>query len=314
MPKGISMTNHHIIKCNGLKVVLILFILGFVLTGGAAATEQQNQDADASKSCLWSIQTGVHTISLLGSFHLLKSDVYPLAAAIDEAYSSSQKVIFEADVNAMQTPTVLQKIQRLGLFPEGQTLNQQISADTYTKLKTKMSELGLPMQQFALYKPWLIALTLELSELLRLGYDPSYGIDMHFLNRAKQDAKELDYLESIEYQFDLLGNMNQMDQESLLRHTLEDLDDIENMATDMIAYWKSGDAENLYQLLNKNFDKHPRIRDSLLIQRNRAWAARIEALLKENQNVLVIVGAGHLVGPDSVVDLLKKKGYRVKQK
>jgi uncharacterized protein YbaP (TraB family) len=66
--------------------------------------------------------------------------------------------------------------------------------------------------------------------------------------------------------------------------------------------------------MNRSFNDHPAIRDRLLIQRNKNWTSQIEALMKENKNVLVIVGAGHLVGPDSVVDLLKKKGLSVKQK
>jgi uncharacterized protein YbaP (TraB family) len=81
----------------------------------------------------------------------------------------------------------------------------------------------------------------------------------------------------------------------------------------MLAYWESGDGENLYHLLNKSFEKHPDLRDKLLTQRNKRWVSGIEALLKEDKNVLVIVGAGHLVGPDSLVDLLQDKGYSVKQ-
>ena len=39
----------------------------------------------------------------------------------------------------------------------------------------------------------------------------------------------------------------------------------------------------------------------------------IETLMRENKNILFVVGAGHLVGPQSVVDLLKQRGYKVKQ-
>ena len=308
------MANHHIIKCNGLRAVLILFILGFVLTGGAAATEQQNQDANASKSCLWFVQAGSEKIYLLGSLHVLKSDSYPLAAAIEAAYSSSRKLVFETDMNAMTDPAVQQKMLALALYPEGQTLDQHLSSKTRNLLNKKMTELGLPMQQFARFKPWFISLTLATFELQRLGYNPAYGIDMHFFNRAKADEKELGFLEPVQHQLDLLGKMTNQDQESFLNQTLEEMNIVAELASEMTAYWESGDAENLYQLLNRSFKDHPTIRDRLLIERNKKWTARIEALMKENQNVLVIVGAGHLVGPDSVVDLLKKKGFSVKQK
>lgn len=308
------MTNHCIIKCYGLKVILILFILGFFLTGGAAAAEKQNQDADTSKSCLWFVQAEGETVYLLGSLHILRSDAYPLAASIEEAYLSSQKVVFETDINAMSDPAVQQKMLALGLYPEGQTLDQHLGGETRNLLNKKMTELGLPMQQFARFKPWFIALTLATFELQRLGYNPAHGIDMHFFNRAKADDKELGFLEPIEHQVDLLGKMTNQDQEAFLNQTLEEMDIVAKLASDMTAHWESGDAEKLYKLMNQSFKDHPTIRDRLLVERNKKWTTRIEALMKENQNILVIVGAGHLVGPDSVVDLLKKKGYRVSQK
>lgn len=308
------MPNHHIIKRCGLKLILIVFMLGFVLTGGAAAAAKQNHDADTSKSCLWIVHAESETIYLLGSLHILKSDAYPLAASIEEAYLSSRKVVFETDMNAMTDPAVQQKMLALGLYPEGKTLDQHLSGETRNLLNKKMTELGLPMQQFARFKPWFIALTLATFELQRLGYNPAHGIDMHFFNRAKADEKELGFLEPVEHQIDLLGKMTNQDQESFLNQTLEEMDIVAELASEMTAYWESGDAEKLYNLMNRSFKDHPAIRDRLLVERNKKWVTRIESLMKENQNVLVIVGAGHLVGPDSVVDLLKKKGYQVKQR
>lgn len=295
------------------KLFVIIFILGLLLIGANSAQVQQTPDQRTSKSCLWSVRSRSNTIYLLGSLHVLKSDDYPLAAAIEKAYSSSQKVVFETDLSAMSDPNIQGQMLALGLYPEGQSLSQNLSGGTLDMLETKMTEMGLPMQQFARFKPWLIALTLATFELQRLGYSPQMGIDMHFYNRAKADEKALDFLEPIESQMKLLGNMDDADQDSFLTQTLEEMNVVKEMAADMITHWKAGDAENLYKLLNKSFEKHPIIRDRLLLKRNMEWASHIEVFTKETQNVLVIVGAGHLVGPDSVVDLLKKKGYRVKQ-
>ena len=147
-----------------------------------------------------------------------------------------------------------------------------------------------------------------------MGYDPNYGIDMHFLKRAKEDAKELGFLEPVEYQINLLGKMNKGDQDSLLSQTLKEMDIVAKLAADITAYWKSGDANNLDKLMNKSFEGHPNIRERVLVQRNRQWVSQIEKFIKADKNVLVIVGAGHLVGPDSVVDILKKKRHSVKQR
>ena len=305
---------YHLINNRGQRqFTRIIFILGFVLSVLAGAFGSHGQAQETSKSCLWSIQNGSHRLYLLGSIHFLKSDAYPLAAAIENAYSSSRKVVFETDMNAILDPAVAQKMMQLALYPEGQTLDRQLRPETLNRLKAKMNELGLPMQQFSRFKPWFIALTLAQLELQRMGFNPAYGVDMHFFGRAKNDQKQTGFLEPIDFQLNLLAKMSITDQDALLNQTLEEMDIINEWAADLLAYWKSGDAQNLYELLNKSFRGRPELRDKLLIQRNKNWVPAIEALLKENKNVLVVAGAGHLVGPDSVVDLLRKKGHSVKQ-
>ena len=307
------MLRKHLFKPRWSRLFVVIFIFGFILIGASRAQVQQTPAQQPSKSCLWSVRSASNTIYLLGSLHLLKSDDYPLSAAIEKAYSSSQKVVFETDLSAMSDAGIQAQMLTMGLYPEGQSLSQNLSGGTLDRLQTKMTEMGMPIQQFERFKPWLIALTLATFELQRLGYSPQMGIDMHFYNRAKADQKERDFLEPIEYQMNLLGNMDDADQDSFLTQTLEEMDVIKDMAADMTTYWKAGDAKNLYELMNKSFEKHPIIRDRLLIKRNMEWVSHIEVFTKETRNVLVIVGAGHLVGPDSVVDLLKKKGYTVKQ-
>ena len=252
-------------------------------------------------------------IFLLGSLHVLKSDAYPLAKAIDDAYSVSQKLVFETDLKSMLDPAVQAKMVDLGRYPEGQTIFQHISAEMRSDLKKKMTDLGMPLEQFGRFRPWFLALTMTVLELQRLGFSPDFGIDVHFYGRAAADQKEIGFLESIEFQLNLLGRMNERDQHAFLGQTLKDLDIASQMADDMLKFWKMGDADNLYAILFKSFEDYPQIENRLLRQRNQDWAEKIEEMMGEGKNILVIVGAGHLVGPGSVVAILKEKGYEVEQ-
>jgi uncharacterized protein YbaP (TraB family) len=108
--------------------------------------------------------------------------------------------------------------------------------------------------------------------------------------------------------------MNDRDQKSFLSQTLKDLEISVQLADDMVAAWQRGDADKLYALLFKSFQEYPGIEDRLLIQRNKDWILKIEQMLEKPQNTMVIVGAGHLIGPEGIVQLLKQKGYAVKQK
>jgi uncharacterized protein YbaP (TraB family) len=308
------MSSYRIGKLKIFKPLLLIFIIFAVLSGLAGAGVQPHSGQDTSGSCLWSVNTGSHTLYLLGSLHILKPDAYPLATALEEAYASSQKIIFETDLGAMTDPEIQKQMLGLGVYPQGQTLYQHLDEDTLALLQKKMNELGIPPAQFARFKPWFIAVALATAELQRLGFDPTYGIDMYFFKRAKEDHKEIGYLEPPEDQLNLLAEMNAGDQSAFLNQTLKEIDLVAQLAADITAAWKTGDVEDLYALLNKSFEGHPGIRDRLLIQRNEKWALQIEQLMQQKQNILVVVGAAHLVGPKSVVDFLQKKEYKVKQR
>ena len=108
--------------------------------------------------------------------------------------------------------------------------------------------------------------------------------------------------------------MDAEDQKDFLGQTLKDLKIAGEMAEDMMNYWQKGQTDKLYTLLFKSFEGYPEIENRLLLQRNQDWVKKIQTLLAEPEDVFIVVGAGHLIGPGSVVDLLKQKGYKVRQR
>jgi hypothetical protein len=291
-------------------VFLFIFFWSFATTCGCSASYAQED----SKSCLWSVGNGTATVYLLGSLHFLKSDAYPLAPAIEKAYAASQKVVFETDIGAMADPEIQAKMLAMGVYPENDSLMQHIDRSTKSLLVKKLAQMGLSIENFARFKPWILAVTLSTLELQRLGFQPMYGVDMHFYLRAKKDGKELAHFEPIDYQLNLLGKMAPRQQNAFLHQTLKELEIVGDYAADLSRYWKTGDAQNLHALLFKSFKDHPQIYQRLLIQRNEAWIGKLESMLRGQKNVLVVVGAGHLVGPGGIVAILRENGYQVEQR
>jgi hypothetical protein len=236
-----------------------------------------------------------------------------LDPAVEKAYANSQRIVFETDIAAMQTPAMQAKMLELGMYPAEQNLFDNIATDTRHQLEKEMSALGLPPEAFSRFKPWFVALTLTTLELQRLGYNPQYGIDLYFFAKAQNGGKEIGFLEPPEYQIDLLGNMANKDQNDFLKQTLKDLELIGELAGDLVSSWRSGNADKLHELLHRSFKDYPNLNDRLLIQRNQKWVKEVEEAMRQNKNVLFVVGAGHLVGPESVVDLLRKNGHEVRQ-
>lgn len=296
------------------RVLCIVPCLTFILTAAPSGLGNQSPVQYSPKSCLWSIQTRTNTVYLLGSLHLLNRDAYPLATAIEKAYTDSQQLIFETDIAAVNDPRIQTKMLELGLYPQGETLYQNLDGSTRMMLDKKLSELRLPSEQFAPFKPWFVALTLTILEFQRLGYNPNYGIDVYFFSKAKKDGKETGFLEPPDYQVDLLGNMDTHDQQVFLSQTLTDLDVVADLAGNMVRYWETGDVDNLHTLLFQSFKDYPAIHERLLLQRNKKWVVTVEKVMRQQKNVLFIVGVGHLVGPGSVVELLEQKGHSVVQR
>jgi uncharacterized protein YbaP (TraB family) len=155
---------------------------------------------------------------------------------------------------------------------------------------------------------------LTLIEFQRRGFDPKYGIDTYFFGRAKQDGKDIFFLETVDEQLALFTGMDRQDQEAFLLQTLKDLEVIGRLAPDMLKAWRHGDAGRLAEIMRISFREHPHIYGRLVTQRNRKWVPKIEALMGQGENVLVVVGAGHLAGERSLPDLFREKGYPVAQR
>jgi uncharacterized protein YbaP (TraB family) len=275
---------------------------------------QENPANSPQKHFLWAVHSDKNTVYLLGSIHVLKKDSYPLPETIEKVYDCCGKIVFETDLDGMNDPASQNRMTQLGLYPAGQTLSKNISAQTYELLKQKASAANIPLERLEQFKPWFVAMAIAALEIQRLGFDPDLGVDRHFFNRARKDGKEMLFLETNEQQLELMAYMNRYQQEMFLKETLKELDIIETMASDMVKAWEAGDSDKLYFISRTGFDKYPDIYYRFFIQRNKNWVPQIEKLLKLDRDVLVIVGAGHLAGEQSLIKLLVEKGYQVEQR
>lgn len=273
----------------------------------------QQSTVPERKHPLWKISSKTNTVYLLGSVHLMKQDAYPLDKSIEKAYENSPRLFFEIDLGKIDEKEMQQFTVTKGTYTDGRTLKDVLSKQTYEFAKKRLSDLGLTIEQFERLKPWLLAMVIEISELQKLGFDQNQGIDKYFYKKAKQDKKEVDGFETAEYQLDLLGNIPANMQESLLLQTMKELDDIQNEFTSIIDAWKSGDVEALDKSLLKSFKNYPDVYKALITDRNKNWLPKIEALIGQKENAMIIVGFAHLAGKDGILAAFKEKGYQVEQ-
>jgi uncharacterized protein YbaP (TraB family) len=261
---------------------------------------------------VWSLQGKTNTVYLLGSVHFL-SPAEKLPAAADAAYSDAETLIMEIDMDDLDPLEMQRALLDLGMLPPGQSLEQQLGAETYAKVAATANELAIDPAVLNRYRPWFAAITLEQMLLLKMGLHADSGVEQRLTTRAASDGKPIRGFETLREQLGLLASLPDEQQREFLLYSVEDAERAAQEIDAMLAAWRRGDSKALADLLSEGFEKHPELYRPLTVERNRKWIPEIEELLDDDEDYLIVVGALHLVGDDSVVELLEKKGHAVRQ-
>ena|SRR5688572_7167507 len=293
---------------------LAFFVALSVLDLSAQPAATATSTNKSTKHCLWEVKGKSNTVFLLGSLHLMKKNMYPLDAAIEDAYKKADIVVFETDMAAMESPEFAMKLMKEATYPEGETLKKNLPEATYSLLVSNLQATVGSAEPFEKFKPWMVAVTLVALELQKLGFSAEKGLDKHFYARAKEDNKSIQELEAPEEQLKLLTSLDDIEAGDFLGQSLSEMATWKTQFNALVEAWRVGDTKGLEEILTESFKKYPAMAKKFLTSRNEKWLGKIEKLIQGDKNVVVIVGAGHLVGKDSVVDLLTRKGLKVEQR
>jgi uncharacterized protein len=264
--------------------------------------------ADGALHTLWELHGKHNTVYLLGSIHVLRLSDYPLAPAVLEAYGNAKSVLMEVNMEEISSEQVQAEMLASAFLPDGKTLPDVLGEQRYGRAAALAHEVGVELAMFDQFAPWFAAEAISQLQLTQLGFQPEAGVEMYFMQRARSDGKSVDGLETVHDQISIFQNMPSDTQAEYLASSLEQAHDLSREVDSMVLAWQHGDMRWFENQLQTEFKQDPRLFQSVLGARNRKWVPKIEALLNEDTNYLVIVGTGHLVGVGSVLDLLKKDG------
>lgn len=263
---------------------------------------------------LWEVHGERNTVYLLGSIHVLRPTDYPLAAPLLEAYTRSQSVVMEIDLDELDVGKVQADMLASAQLGQGLSLQRVMGATAYARALADAKRLQVDLSPYAGYAPWFVAEMITELQLAQLGFESQSGVETYFLARARADHKPVTGLETVADQLAVLAGMPMDLQTDYLLSSLADAAELPTELDAMVAAWQHGDSRWFATEIAHEFGAAPRLYDSLLVARNRRWLPKIEGLLHASQDYLVIVGTGHLVGPDSVIDLLRRDGIEAIQR
>jgi len=269
--------------------------------------------ADGPLHSLWELHGKHNTVYLLGSIHVLRPSDYPLAPAVQDAYRNSKSLLMEINLDEINSEQAQSEMLASALLPEGKSLPQIMGANRYARAESLAHDVGFELSGFDQFAPWFAAEAISQLQLMHLGFLPQSGVEAYFLERARSDGKSVAGLETVHDQIALFSNMPLDAQAEYLISSLEQAHDLPREVDEMVRAWQHGDTQWFTNEMKSELGGDPQLYQSVLVARNRKWLPKIEALLKDDKNYLVIVGTGHLVGRGSVIDLLKKDGIGATQ-
>jgi uncharacterized protein len=279
---------------------LLGWVITFLMAAGAWA-----------ESSVWVVKGPKAAVYLAGSCHVLRASDHPLPAEFEKAYAHSRKIVFEAPLDEVETPEYLQKLMMIGVYMDGTTLRQHLAPAVYAKAEKFCQERNYPFAQYQLFRPWMLSLTLTMQELQRLGVEDDYGVDRFFHQKAKKDGKPIGGLETVDEQLGLMTLLDAGMGNEQISETIDDLSNLDRKLTDILNAWRKGDEAGIEAFSLRELKNYPRLHALLIVDRNKKWMKNIERLLSGKTASMVIVGVAHLAGKDSVVELLRKRGYKV---
>ncbi|GAA5075928.1 TraB/GumN family protein [Lysobacter panacisoli] len=309
-----------------LKILGLSLLAAAGLMSVALAVEQAKSPAPTAATVapakappvplLWKVSDRDNAVYVLGSFHLLKQDDYPVSADIDRAFEASGKIVFEVPPEEMNDPAMAQKFLAAAGFADGRTLSQVLPASLREKFNRILAQRGVSIAQFDGYEPWFVNLSLMLGISQQMGFRPEQGLDQYLMQQALAKGKPTGGLESIDTQLQVLDSTPMTEQIASLKEFLDKPTEMPGMLGDLHDAWRSGDLARLDALSREDMlEKTPQTYRLINVERNDAWVPQIQQMLDgvKKGETLVVVGALHLLGDDGVIEKLRAKGYTVER-
>jgi hypothetical protein len=264
---------------------------------------------------LWRVSDADSSVWLFGSIHILDKDRDWRTPRFDAALAEADHVYFEIvlDMDAYATLTRLSMLY--GSNRDGRTLSDYLTQEQQDRLQAFLDEHGLLREQVEPMRPWLADLTFMATSMVgggEGGMGRQAGVELQLLDEIAEDRRK--ELETAEIQFRMFAGVPDAQQVDSLMRTIENADSPEQELGSVAELWHSGDVDALARLMNASMGStdSPMYR-RLLTDRNRRWTTEIAEMLANNEDAMIVVGAGHLAGPVGVPTLLSEAGFKVER-
>ena len=260
----------------------------------------------AQESLLWKISgNGLPQPSyLFGTIHMICPQDFFMNQSTKDAFAKTNTLYLELD---LADPSAPMKLMGLIQYKNGQKLSDLFDSTDYALLSRFVHDtLGADIHFFEHYKPLMLYSMLS-SKMLPCASEEAY--ETKFVDMAKKFNKPVKGLETMEEQVSIFDSIAGKDQADMILDMVRHYDSQKLDFHRMVSYYKAQQLDSLFLMLQESPDT--KINEDLLLNnRNRKWIPLIQSAIRVKP-CFIAVGAGHLGGPNGLIALLRKKGYKV---
>lgn len=288
------------------RLLVLLFALGI-----AANCTKNVGPKPAGGPAMWHVSDADSDVYLFGSFHLLPNGLDWEKPAMKIAFDKSVLLVLETDTRADNPGELTSLVQKYGVAPPNKPLRKRMTPEQLTAFEALSKSLGVDPVQLDPFEPWYAATILTVKYAQTKGLAAEKGVESTLIGMASTEKKPLAFLETLEEQIRFLAELPQDTQMKMLTATLDELKSADADMSAMQTAWATGDTAAMSNLFDKSIKEVPELHSVLITERNKRWADEITKLMAGSGTVFIAVGAGHLVGDESVVALLRQRGLKV---
>jgi uncharacterized protein YbaP (TraB family) len=283
------------------------------LAAFVSPTAAQARGTQSVRPALWALSDSDTTIYLFGTIHLLPQNYQWQTPQLGKAESTAQSLVIETIVDPAHPQPYLDAILKLGFARGLPPIASRVPEAKRAALLAAIAKSGAPVQRFDQMKTWMAAVQLLQLQFMEMDLHGQEAPETVLRQDFTSAGKPIEQLETNAEQFGYFDQLPETAQRQLLEGALEPVTGVKAEFDQMLSAWARGDVKAVAKSFNRDLGSSPELAEALITRRNANWSNWIKHRLTQPGAVMVAVGAGHLTGRDSVIELLRRDGYRVRR-
>jgi uncharacterized protein YbaP (TraB family) len=260
---------------------------------------------------MWVVRDADSELVLFGAVHVLPPGLDWRPPALNRALASADDVWFELPVDPATVVETARIASRRGTLEPDQSLFRLLPPKDAERLLRVAQTYGADPAVLDRLRPWLAEVALGAAAYRKAGAGELDGVERKLAADIPPTAARRAF-ETPGEQIEIMAGAAEADQLAMLRETLEEMERDPDQFDVLVRAWMAGDLKAVDRdALQPIREISPDFFRRIIDDRNARWARTLDARLKGRGRTVVVVGVGHLIGPEGLPTRLRALGYRV---